>query len=157
MQRLSFGPAGRAKLEERLQSDLSAIESLDVEEELSVSLRDGRTLRVPYQDVEELTRPACLVCTEFANDYADIVVDRLGAPHDYATAIIRTEKGSRLYRGALSQGYIQEKESAETTELRSERTRMLASVVAMARRKRERGEARREALGVGEASAEATA
>ena len=100
--------------------------------------------------MEELARPACLVCTEFANDYADVVVGGLGAPPGYATVIIRTEKGGRLYNGALSQGYIQEREFAESTELRGERTKMLASVVAMARRKRERGETRRKMLGVGE-------
>jgi coenzyme F420 hydrogenase subunit beta len=155
MERFSFDVAGRKKLEDRLRHDLSDVEALSFEEELSFSLNDGTVLRVPYEDLEELARPTCLICTEFANDYADIVVGELGAPDGYATIIIRTEKGSRVYNGALSQGYIEEKESDDLTELRSDRTRILASVVAMARRKRERGEARLEELDVGERLLEA--
>jgi hypothetical protein len=53
-----------------------------------------------------------------------------------------------VYNGALGQGYIEEKVFESPVELRSAKTRMLASVVALARRKRERGEARRRELGI---------
>jgi coenzyme F420 hydrogenase subunit beta len=140
MGHLAFDEAGREQLEERLGVDLCDVGALNVEGELNVSLHDGRVLRVPDLDLEGTMRPACLICTEFANDYADISVGGLGVPNGYSTVLVRSEKGSRVYNGALSQGYIEESESVESTELRSERTKMLASVVAMARRKRERGE-----------------
>jgi coenzyme F420 hydrogenase subunit beta len=148
MERFSFDNMGRRALEEKLQVGLSKVQALGVEEELCVSLADGTVLRMPYEDLETLARPACLVCTEFASDYADIAVGGLGSPSGYATVLIRTEKGERVYSGALSQGYIEERAFREATEQSSERTRMLASVVAMARRKRERGEARLRELGV---------
>jgi len=142
MQGLAFDAAGKDDLEDRLGVALSDIEAVGVEEELSLALRDGTVLRVPYQEAEGLAHLACLLCTEFANDYADIAIGRMGSPPGYATLLIRTEKGSRVYNGALSQGYIEERAAADSTEWRSARTRLLASVVAMARRKRERGEAR---------------
>jgi coenzyme F420 hydrogenase subunit beta len=155
MEQFSFNEMGRKALEDELQVPLSDIEALTVEEELCVSLADGTILRAPYEDLEALARPACRLCTEFANDYADIAVGGLGSPPGYATILIRTEKGSRVYNGALSQGYIEEREFREATELSSERTRMLASLVAMARRKRERGETRLRELGFDRESREA--
>jgi coenzyme F420 hydrogenase subunit beta len=126
----------------RLQRDAQ-----DSRSRLQRDAQEGRLLRVPFEEVSQVARPTCLACTEFANDYADIAVGELGSPDGYATTITRTEKGDRVYHGALGQGYIAEKESTSPAELRSEKTRMLASVVAFARRKRERGEARLRELG----------
>jgi len=148
MENFSFDSLGRRKLEDRLDIDLANVDDVTFKEDLGVSLRDGRTVHIPYEEVEEIARPACLACTGFANDYADIVVGGLGSPDGYATTIVRTEKGGRVYSGALRQGYIEEREFADPAELRTERTKMLAQVVAFARRKRERGEARLKELGI---------
>ena len=71
-----------------------------------------------------------------------------GSPDGHSTVLIRTEKGNRLFTGALGQGYVEETALSGPTELRSEKTKMLASVVACARRKRERGEVRLRELGL---------
>jgi coenzyme F420 hydrogenase subunit beta len=144
---LSLDPTNQSKLEETVGTDLGKIGGLNVEEDLSVLLRDGSTRRVPLDVVEGLTRPTCLACTEFASDYADLSIGGLGAPDGHSTVLIRTEKGSRVYNGALGQGYVEERALGGPTELRSEKTMMLASVVAYARRKRERGEARLREVG----------
>jgi len=91
--------------------------------------------------VEEMAHPACRVCTEFANDYADIAVGKPDTPEGYAPIFIRTEKGGRAYSGALRQGYLEEKAFAHLAELRGEQTRMMARAVTLSRRKRERKEA----------------
>ena len=148
MESFSFDALGRKKLEDRLQIDLADVDRLDVREDLGISLRDGRTIRVPFEEVDELARAVCLACTEFANDYADIAVGGLGSPDGYATMLIRTDKGSRVYDGALRQGYIEERRFTDAAELRSERTKMMAKVVAFAHRKRERGETRLRELGI---------
>ncbi len=148
MESFSFDALGRKKLEDRLHIDLADVDRLDVREDLGISLRDGRTIRVPFEEVDELARAVCLACTEFANDYADIAVGGLGSPDGYATMLIRTEKGSRVYDGALRQGYIEERRFTDAAELRSERTKMMAKVVAFAHRKRERGETRLRELGI---------
>jgi coenzyme F420 hydrogenase subunit beta len=123
------------------------VDRLVLEEDVGIVLADGRTVHVPYEEVEEIAQPACLACTEFANDYADIAVGGLGSSDGYATALIRTEKGHRVYTGALRQGYIEERVFADPAELRTERTKLTAKVVAFAQRKRERGEARLRELG----------
>jgi coenzyme F420 hydrogenase subunit beta len=146
MEHFSFDALGRERLEKKLRVDFADIDSLDVREDLGISLNDGTTLHVPFEQVDEVARPVCLACTEYANDFADISVGGLGSPAGYATVLVRTEKGARVYEGALRQGYIEERAFRDAGELRSERTRMLASVVAFARRKRERGAARLEEL-----------
>jgi coenzyme F420 hydrogenase subunit beta len=143
MEHFCFDVPARERLERTLKIDFSDIDSLDVREDVGISLRDGTSIHVPFEDMDEMARAACLACTEYANDFADIAVGGLGSPQGYATILVRTEKGSRVYDGALRQGYVEERAFRDTTELRGERTRMLASVVAYARRKRERGEARR--------------
>jgi coenzyme F420 hydrogenase subunit beta len=148
MESLSFDAPGRKRLEDRLHIDLADVARLDIRDDLGISLRDGTTIRVPFEAVDELARAACLACTEFANDYADIAVGGLGSPDGYATMLIRTEKGSRVFNGALRQGYIEERGFTDAAELRSERTKMMAKVVAFAHRKRERGEARLKELGI---------
>ena len=116
-------------------------------EDLSITLRDGTITRVPFEQVQDSARPACLACTEFANDYADIAIGTLGSPDGYATIFIRTEKGNRVYRGALRQGYIEERTFEDQGELRTEKTKMQARVISFARRKQRRGEARLKEIG----------
>jgi coenzyme F420 hydrogenase subunit beta len=149
MGNLSFDAPGRKRLEDRLHVDLAHVDRLHCKDDLGISLRDGTTVHVPFEEVDEWVRPACLACTEFANDYADIAVGGLGSPDGYTTALIRTEKGNRVFSGALRQGYVVEREFADPAELRSERTKMMAKVVAFAQRRRERGEARLRELGNG--------
>jgi coenzyme F420 hydrogenase subunit beta len=148
MGQLRFDRPGREELKESVGIDLSDIGGLTVHEDVSFLLRDGSTRRVPLEVVRGIARPACLACTEFASDYADLSIGGLGSPDGHSTILIRTQKGSRLYNGAIGQGYVQERVPEGSTELRSEKTRMLASVVAYARRKRERGEGRLREIGL---------
>lgn len=148
MEHFSFDALGRKKLEDKLHIDLADVDKLNFKEDLGISLRDGTTIHVAFEEVDEVARPACLACSEFANDYADISVGALGSSDGYTTTLIRTEKGNRAYNGALHQGYIEEREFEDSADLRSEKTKMMAKVVAFARRKRDRGEARLRELGV---------
>ena len=148
MGHLAFDMPSWQKLEDRLGVDLADVDRLDVGEDLNILLGDGSMLRAPLDAVEELVRPTCLACTEFANDYADLSIGGLGSPDGYSTVVIRTDKGLRVYRGALNQGYSEERAFGGPAESRSEKTRILASMVARARRKRERGEARLREIGL---------
>jgi coenzyme F420 hydrogenase subunit beta len=147
MEHLTLDRTGLAELEAQVGMNWADIRGLSVNGELSVLLYDGSIRRLPLDEVAEMARPTCLACTEFASDYADISIGGQGSPDGLSTVLIRTEKGNRLFAGALGQGYVEETALAGPTELRSAKTRMLASVVAHARRKRERGEARLKELG----------
>ena len=64
------------------------------------------------------------------------------------TVLIRTEKGNRLYQDALRQGYLEERDFGDWSQIRSEKTKMLAKAVAFSRQKQERGTARRQKLDI---------
>ena len=142
MENFVFEAVGRHRLEERLQIDLSDIDKLNVKEDMIITLRDGRTIHVPFDQLDDVARPACLACTDFANDYADLSAGGLGSPNGYTTILTRTERGSGIYSRALSQGYIEEMPLGEWAAMRAAEGRMGAEVIAFAERKRARGEAR---------------
>jgi coenzyme F420 hydrogenase subunit beta len=150
IENLQFDQTGRLKLEAKLRSRVGYaarfedIDKLNVKEDMIVSLNDGTTVRVPLDELEDMARPACLVCTDFANDYADLSAGGLGSPSGYTTILIRTPLGNRIYGGAASRGYIEERNLGGWAATRSEQAQMIDQVIAFAQRKRTRGEARLE-------------
>jgi coenzyme F420 hydrogenase subunit beta len=157
IENLNFDETGRIKLEAMLRAAAGRpvrfenIDKLNIKEDLHVSLDDGHTVHVPLDDLEEMARPACLACTDFANDYADLSAGGLGSPSGYTTILLRTQAGNRIYGEALSRGYIEETRAKSWVEMRSEQAQMIDQVIEFAARKRTRGEAR---LAAGEISNE---
>jgi coenzyme F420 hydrogenase subunit beta len=158
MENFNFDASGRQKLEAKLHAKVRSpirfgdISKLNVKEDVIISLRDGVTrdgqaIHMPFDELEEMARPACLACTDFANDYADLSAGGLGSPSGYTTVLIRTPKGSRIYGEALRQGYIEEIKFRDRVEARGKQADMVDQVVAFAQRKRVRGEAWRRELG----------
>jgi coenzyme F420 hydrogenase subunit beta len=148
MENFRFDAAARQRLEDRLQTDFASITKLNVKEDVIFTLSDGRTVHVPFEEMDQVARPACLACTYFANGYADLSAGGLSSPTGYTTILIRTERGNQIYGEALNHGYIEEMGARDWAELRSNEAEMAAKVVAFARQKRERGEARLRELGV---------
>jgi coenzyme F420 hydrogenase subunit beta len=147
MENFLFDAAARKRLEDRLHIDLADVAKLNIKEDVIISLRDGTTVHVPFEDMDEMARPACLACVLFANDYADLSVGGLGSPAGYTTVLIRTDRGGQVYSEALSQSYIQERRRGSVPELRNQEAEMVAKIVSFAQLKRDRGEARRKELG----------
>jgi coenzyme F420 hydrogenase subunit beta len=146
MENFFFNAATRKELETKLGVDLSDIDKLNIKEDVIITLRDGATIHVPFDEVDAIARPACLACTDFANDYADLSAGGLGSPAGYTTVLLRTEKGNRIYSEALAQGYISERKVENLVEGRNEEARMISKIVAFAQQKQVRGEARLIAL-----------
>jgi coenzyme F420 hydrogenase subunit beta len=147
MENFSFyAPAGE-KLAAELGIGLADIAKLNIKEDVIVTVSDGSEVHVPFERMDGLARPACLACTEFANDFADISVGGLGSPQGYTTVLIRSDAGRRIYAEALRAGYIEERGYRDGSEAAADRARMLAKVVALARRKQDRGGARLRQLG----------
>lgn len=142
MENFSFDAEARRNLESKLGFDFDDIDKLNIKDDVIITLSDGKVFHVPFEDMDELARPACLACTEFANDFADISAGGLGSPDGYTTIVTRTQKGAAILREAERQGYIEERKYRDSSELRSEKTKMTAKVVAFTRQKRGRGEER---------------
>jgi coenzyme F420 hydrogenase subunit beta len=97
-------------------------------------------LHVPLEEVDIVARPACLACSDFANEYADISMGGLGSSEGYTTTIIRTDKGMDIYRNALQQGYIKAVEYKGIDERKISKTKMLAKIISFSKRKKLRAE-----------------
>jgi coenzyme F420 hydrogenase subunit beta len=154
MENFEFDGAGRQGLEQRLQAQLERpvrfdeIDKLNIKEDVIITLENGTTTHVPFDELEGIARPACLACTDFGNDYADLSAGGLGSPGGYTTVLIRTPKGSRIYGEALRQGYISELRYEDREEARGKQADIVERVVDFAQRKRTRGEEKRRELGV---------
>jgi coenzyme F420 hydrogenase subunit beta len=172
IENFAFHATGRSKLEAILQAKVGRpvrfedIDKINVKEDLIVSLNGTRgersaqarmTIHVPLDELEEMARPACLACTDFANDYADLSVGGLGSPSGYTTTLVRTREGNRVYGEALSRGYIEEMRAGSWGETRSRQAAMVDQIIAWARQKRERGETyRKQVLSADVPSSEAS-
>ena len=166
IENFAFDEPGRRKLEARLQAEVGRpvrfedIDKLNIKQDLIVTLDGGPenarvTVHIPLEDLEEMARPACLACTDFGNDYADLSAGGLGSPAGYTTVLVRTPAGNRILSEATSRGYIEAKSpdaagrTVGTTvwaALRSEQAEMIDQVITLAQRKRTRGEAYRRTL-----------
>ncbi len=109
------------------------IMAINVKEDFRLKMKSGVTIHVPFGEIEDIARPACLVCRNFANDFADISVGGLGSADGYTTVLIRTTLAKRAFAEAVNHGRLQSKTLSET-----EKKNMMFAVEAVAARKRER-------------------
>ncbi len=142
----SFDDLARAWLEERHGIDFHEIRKLNIKDDFIVILNNGATIHLPLEEVDKLARPACLSCTDFSNEYADISAGGLGSLDGYTTTVLRTDKGATLFRNAIRDGYLDEAAYSNADERKIERTKMLAKIVAFSTKKRLRAEKRRREL-----------
>lgn len=140
IENFSFDDLARERLEKRLDIDLTDIQKLNIKDDFIVTLSNGITIHVPLEEIDLVARPACLTCSDFSNEYADVSVGGLGSLDGYTTTVVRTAKGATLFRNALQQGYIEELVYDNVDERVIERTKMMAKIVAFSTRKKLRAE-----------------
>jgi len=119
---------------------------VNIKEDFILTMKSGITVHVPLKDIEEIARPACLACTQFANDYADMSVGGLGSPDGYTTVMIRTIKGKEMFADALYSGRISYIPRQSVTEREGAQQRLVSLVEEFAGLKRRRGEAELERI-----------
>jgi coenzyme F420 hydrogenase subunit beta len=139
MENFSFDELARQRLEKDLKFNLNDIVKMNIKDDLIIDLKDGRRLNVPFEDLDAVIRPACLACTDFANDFADLSVGGLGAPDGYTTTVLRTQIGVKRYNEAVETGYIKEIEIKSPKELQINKSKTIAKIINFAERKRRRG------------------
>jgi len=138
MENFSFDTKAKEKLERRLGIKLENIRKLNIKDDLIVTLDNKKIIHLPFEAVDEIARPACLACPDFANDYADISVGGLGSPDGYTTTIVRTLLGEKIYNGAKQQNYIEELSFRNKEDFKIHKTEIMAKVVSFIKRKKER-------------------
>lgn len=138
MENFSFDKNAKKKLEKKLGLKLEDVIKLNIKDDVIATLGNGETVNIPFELVDEIARPACFACQDFANDYADISCGGLGSPDGYTTTILRTLVGEMLYNGAKNENFIEELYVKNKEELRIQKTKMLAKIVSFTKRKQKR-------------------
>jgi coenzyme F420 hydrogenase subunit beta len=140
IENFSFDDLARKQFEKRLDLNLSDIQKLNIKDDFIVTLSNGISIHIPLEEIDIVARPACKTCNDFSNEFADISVGGLGSPDGYTTTVVRTEKGLKLFRDAVQQGYIQELDYGNIDERKIEKTKMLGKIVSFSMRKRRRAD-----------------
>ena len=138
MENFAFPALAKREIEAKIGAGMDEIKKLNIKEELIVTLTNGESVHVPFDVVHEFARPACLKCTEFANDFADISAGGLGSPDGYTTVLIRTDAGQRIYQAALKLGYIEEQTYDSYREKADGQMGMVTKIIDFARQKADR-------------------
>jgi coenzyme F420 hydrogenase subunit beta len=144
MESFSFNAGTRRALEKRLSVKLGQVRGLNIKEDVIVTTAKKDAVHVPFSEMDEFARPACLACTDFSCEYADISCGGIGSPDGYTTAVLRTTAGEALYNRAREDGAIEELRYGTADERRNATTEMMAKIVAATRRKQARAAKRME-------------
>ncbi len=138
MENFSFDAEARTRLEERLSVKLEDVRKLNIKDDVIVTTAKNATIHVPFEALDEVARPACFACPDFANDYADMACGGLGSPDGYTTIVIRSAIGEKVYNGAKQAGAIEELQFGTAEQRRIHKTEMMAKIVSFARKKEQR-------------------
>ena len=138
MESFAFTEETRAHLEENLGVSLDSVVKLNIKEDVILTKSNGEEVHVPFDLVDEIARPACMACPDFASDFADLSCGGLGSPAGYTTVIIRTAEGEKLYSNARRRGFIEELDFSDGEAATLHRTTAIAKITAFSRLKRTR-------------------
>jgi len=83
------------------------IEKVNIKDKLILHMKSGLIIYIPLEEIEQIAHDACLACSDFANDYADISAGGLGSEDGYTSIIVRNSIGKQIYSEALYKGYVQ--------------------------------------------------
>jgi coenzyme F420 hydrogenase subunit beta len=138
MENFSFNDIQLRHLEKQYGFDLTQVSKVNVKEDFFINLSNGRVIHIPFEEIDSIARPACLVCPDFSAEFSDISFGGLGSPDGYTTVLIRSERGKMVYRAALGAGYIKERRYSSSEKARADVIQLQKVVLDFSQRKRER-------------------
>jgi coenzyme F420 hydrogenase subunit beta len=141
MENFSFDAKAVKALEKKLGVKISDIAKLNIKDDVIMTTTSGQVHHLPFEAVDEIARPACMACPDFANDFADISVGGLGSPDGYTTTVIRSSIGQKFYNGAKYVGVLKELRFRGKEKAALHRTELMAKITAFTRRKKARARA----------------
>ena len=135
MENFTFNEATRKKFEVDKGFKFEDIKKMNLKEELIIDLKNGDTIKIPFNELDEIMRPACMACNDFSNEFADISFGGLSSPEGYTTAVLRTKKGEDIFYGAKQAGFLEENEDLNK---QVEKSKMKVRIIAHSKWKRNR-------------------
>ncbi len=85
---------------------LTDIENINIKGKVIVRFKGGREEILSLSDYQRYARPACLYCTDYACDQADIGVGGIGLDN-WTYVVVRTEAGHKATQSLLASGAIE--------------------------------------------------
>jgi coenzyme F420 hydrogenase subunit beta len=73
------------------------VRKINVKDQFMFRLQNGETVNIPFDKLEPFSRPSCLLCSDYAAEYADISFGGVGSSEGWTTVITRTTVGEALY------------------------------------------------------------
>ncbi|HUL31485.1 MAG TPA: Coenzyme F420 hydrogenase/dehydrogenase, beta subunit C-terminal domain [Thermodesulfobacteriota bacterium] len=138
MENFSFNDIQLRHLEKQYGFDLAHVSKVNVKEDFFIYLNNGRVIHIPFEEIDSIARPACLVCPDFSAEFSDISFGGLGSREGYTTVLLRSERGKMVYRGALTAGYIKERRYSSSEKARADLIKVQRMVLDFSQRKKER-------------------
>jgi coenzyme F420 hydrogenase subunit beta len=138
MENFSFNDIELRHLERKYGFELSQVTKVNVKEDFFIHLKNDRVIHIPFEEIDAIARPACLVCPDFSAEYSDISFGGLGSPEGYTSVLIRSERGKIVYRGGLAAGYLKERKYSSAEKSRSDLINLQRKVIEFSQRKKER-------------------
>jgi coenzyme F420 hydrogenase subunit beta len=138
MENFSFNDIQLRHLEKQYGFDLAHVSKVNVKEDFFIYLNNGKVIHIPFEEIDSIARPACLVCPDFSAEFSDASFGGLGSPEGYTTVLLRSERGKKAYRGALTAGYIKERRYSSSEKARADLIKLQKKVFEFSQRKRER-------------------
>jgi coenzyme F420 hydrogenase subunit beta len=93
MENFSFNDVQMMDLEKRYRFDLAHVRKVNVKEDFFIYLEDGRVIHIPFEEIDSIARPACLVCSDFSAEFSDISFGGLGLQRDIRPCSSDQRKG----------------------------------------------------------------
>ncbi|MFX0001642.1 MAG: Coenzyme F420 hydrogenase/dehydrogenase, beta subunit C-terminal domain [Candidatus Hodarchaeota archaeon] len=98
------------QFEKQFKIKFKDIKRINIKENLIIELKnhvaDQKEVYINFKELTDYMRPACEVCKDFTNIYADISFGGLGSPDKFTTVITRTKKGKDIIDRAIKTGII---------------------------------------------------
>lgn len=96
------------KLGEMLDIDPKRIDNINIKGKVVVRLDDpdGEVLVAPLKKYRDFARPACLYCTDYSGETADIGVGGIGID-GWTCTWVRTEAGHEALQAAIDDGWLE--------------------------------------------------
>jgi coenzyme F420 hydrogenase subunit beta len=94
------------QFEKEFKIKFENIEKINIREDLIIKKKNGKTLNIPFEKLNNYMRSACNACNDFTNIYADISFGGLGSPEKFTSVITRTKKGDEVFSKAIRAGIL---------------------------------------------------
>lgn len=77
-------------------------------------LKNGEQEKIPLSIAKTVVRKNCNICVELTSETSDISIGSIGSNDGWSTVIVRTDKGEKVIKDAINQGYIEAKDLTES-------------------------------------------